>query len=248
MQEVFEKIIEKLESEYEDIKEIYKRTKDMSFYFTFQGVNKAIEIVKKESEKRYHGHFGCNTNGEHERCDGCGLTDCKNRNKIWFGAVGDGTDTNVGSNVWIPCSERLPKTNESVLCWAKSTARGGDVCFVGSCHNGFWFLQSSADTHSFPGQYVIVAWHPLPEPYKPKFVQQCTNPSSKEEIEEFNKKIRSIPVCTYTNADRIRSLSDEELAVFLCKVKADYQWEEHEFPSEEECGEWEEWLQSEVEV
>lgn len=67
---------------------------------------------------------------------------------------------------WIPCSKRLPETNESVLCWAKSTARGGDVCFVGSCHNGFWFLQSSADTHSFPGQYVIVAWQPLPDPYK----------------------------------------------------------------------------------
>ena len=50
-----------------------------------------------------------------------------------------------------------------------------------------------------------------------------------------------------TNADRIRSMSDEELAEFLCKVKSDYQWADHEFPSEEECGEWEEWLQSEVE-
>lgn len=67
---------------------------------------------------------------------------------------------------WIPCERELPETNESVLCWAKSTARGGDVCFVGSCHNGFWFLQSSADTHSFPGQYVVVAWQPLPEEYK----------------------------------------------------------------------------------
>lgn len=51
-----------------------------------------------------------------------------------------------------------------------------------------------------------------------------------------------------TNADRIRSMSDEELADFLCKVKSDYQWQDHEFPSEEECGEWVEWLQSEVEV
>ena len=50
-----------------------------------------------------------------------------------------------------------------------------------------------------------------------------------------------------TNADRIRSMSDEELAEFLCKVKSDYQWADHEFPSEEECGEWEEWLQPEVE-
>lgn len=48
-----------------------------------------------------------------------------------------------------------------------------------------------------------------------------------------------------TNADRIRNMSDEELAEFLCKVKSDYQLMEHEFPSEEEQGEWEDWLQSE---
>lgn len=50
-----------------------------------------------------------------------------------------------------------------------------------------------------------------------------------------------------TNADRIRNMSDEELAEFLCKVKSDYQWMEHEFPSEEEHSEWEDWLQSEAE-
>lgn len=48
-----------------------------------------------------------------------------------------------------------------------------------------------------------------------------------------------------TNADRIRHMSDEELADFLCKVKSDYQWLDHEFPSEEESEEWVEWLQSE---
>lgn len=50
-----------------------------------------------------------------------------------------------------------------------------------------------------------------------------------------------------TQGDRIHSMSYEELAEFLCKVKADYQWADHEFPSEEECGEWVEWLQSEAE-
>ena len=50
-----------------------------------------------------------------------------------------------------------------------------------------------------------------------------------------------------TRADRIRSLNIEELADFLCKVKSDYQWADHEFPSEAECGEWVEWLQLEVE-
>ena len=50
-----------------------------------------------------------------------------------------------------------------------------------------------------------------------------------------------------TWGNKIRSMSDEELAEFLCKVKSDYQWLDHEFPSEEERGEWVEWLQSEVE-
>ena len=50
-----------------------------------------------------------------------------------------------------------------------------------------------------------------------------------------------------TNADRIRNMSDEELAEFLCKVKSDYQWMEHEFPSEEEHVECEDWLQQEAE-
>lgn len=49
-----------------------------------------------------------------------------------------------------------------------------------------------------------------------------------------------------TNADRIRAMSDEELAEFMCKVKADYQWTDQEFPREDECGEWENWLQSEA--
>ena len=51
-----------------------------------------------------------------------------------------------------------------------------------------------------------------------------------------------------TNADRIRSMTDEELAEFLCKVKADYQWITQDFPREDECGEWVIWLQSEGDI
>lgn len=67
---------------------------------------------------------------------------------------------------WIPVSERLPEKFKDVLCWAKSTARGGEVCFVGSCNNGCWFLQSSAGHQSYPSQYEVVAWMELPKPYK----------------------------------------------------------------------------------
>lgn len=72
------------------------------------------------------------------------------------------------NNAWVQTSERLPERNKNVLCWAKSTARGGDCCFVGSCDNGFWFLQSSIGTLSYPTQYEVVAWRELPEPYQPK--------------------------------------------------------------------------------
>ena len=156
MQEVFEKIIEKLESEYEDIKEIYKRTKDMSFYFTFQGVNKAIEIVKKESEKSYHGHFGCNTNGEHEKCNGCGLTDCKNRNKIWFGVSDD-------NNGWISCNERLPEPIRPVLVTLRNWMNDKYIVRVGRFHTDHWKTDEGIVENS-----VVVAWQPLPQPYQPK--------------------------------------------------------------------------------
>lgn len=50
-----------------------------------------------------------------------------------------------------------------------------------------------------------------------------------------------------TNADRIRNMSDEELAEFLKEVKGDYQWANPDYPDCEDCGEWLEWLQSEAE-
>ena len=96
MVEVFEKIIEKLEElkkselEREDLcdeegcgdgEEIYEDGKSAGRY---EQTVRIIEIVKQIATEYRNGHFGCNTNGEHERCDGCCLTDCKNRNKMWF--------------------------------------------------------------------------------------------------------------------------------------------------------------------
>lgn len=49
-----------------------------------------------------------------------------------------------------------------------------------------------------------------------------------------------------TNADRIRSMTDDELAEFLKEVKEDYQWANPDYPDCDDCGEWLEWLQSEA--
>ena len=69
-------------------------------------------------------------------------------------------------NGWIPCSKRLPE-KENVLCYAVSLARNTDTIFVGAYSNGVWFLQSAIATISYPTQYKVIAWTPLPSPYKP---------------------------------------------------------------------------------
>lgn len=77
------------------------------------------------------------------------------------------------NNGWIPCNERLPEEMELVLIYAESTARGGSIRVVAQLDNGFWFAQTSSDTLGLTGigQYNVIAWQPLPEPYQPKGVR-----------------------------------------------------------------------------
>lgn len=70
---------------------------------------------------------------------------------------------------WIPVSERLPERNKTVLCWVTSTTiASGETYIIGSCNNGFWFLKTyEIGTQSFPVKdYKVIAWQPLPEPYR----------------------------------------------------------------------------------
>ena len=91
MQEVFENIIEMLEEEKNDLTDW---AEDIAFGL---GIRRSIEIVKQAAAEYKHGHFGCNTNGQHEKCSSCYDYGCKNRNRTWFGVEDD-------NNGWIPCS------------------------------------------------------------------------------------------------------------------------------------------------
>ena len=51
-----------------------------------------------------------------------------------------------------------------------------------------------------------------------------------------------------SNADRIKNMTIEELADFLCVVKADYQESEQYFPNELDSNEWIEWLEETKQV
>ena len=50
----------------------------------------------------------------------------------------------------------------------------------------------------------------------------------------------------FTNYDRIRNMSIEEMADLFCRIKEDYQWREPTYPAEDDAGGWKEWLKSEV--
>lgn len=67
------------------------------------------------------------------------------------------TDTNVGTNGWIPCSERLPEKKGFYLV----TGNNGLVYkwfFIIDCDEKYWLSQNP--------NLKPIAWMPLPEPYK----------------------------------------------------------------------------------
>lgn len=91
MKELSEKIKERLEEE-EGLAEadkarcLRKTPTEHAFakgYAT--AMHNAIEIVNQIAEEYKHGHFGCNSNGQHERCVDCGLRgECSHYNTEWF--------------------------------------------------------------------------------------------------------------------------------------------------------------------
>lgn len=158
MQEIFEKIIKKLiemkQVRVEQCHEDYEIE-----VMTERDFDDAIEIVKQVVEEYKNGHFGCNSNGQHEKCKDCGLRgECSHCNTEWFGVP----EINVGENdefcEWIPCSERLPdESGKYTVC----TEKGSVYCAKFTAGKKGKFFHTDMYTH-------IIAWQPLPAPYKPK--------------------------------------------------------------------------------
>ena len=120
-----------------------------------------LEIVNQVAEEYKHGHFGCNSNGQHERCVDCGLRgECSHYNTEWF----DVPDKNVGENDrWIPCSSgKMPENGRR--CWVTYEWANGSL-HVDKDYlvNGKWFETEDE---------AVKAWmyndEETPAPYKPK--------------------------------------------------------------------------------
>lgn len=131
---------------------------------------------------------------------------------------------------WIPCSEQLPNDRKEKLVYLSSNRV---TVAVYNEHR----LPHSGDSigwgYRAPDGYIdfeketVIAWRPLPEPYR--------------QNDEQEKK--------QTNADRIRSMSDEELAMCtMCPNENGLG--EIECNKSDSCNCYEcivKWLQSEVE-
>ena len=107
---------------------------------------------------------------------------------------------------WIPVSERLPEKYGSYLvAWKPCNMSEADV--VKKCGSPHYYeiVECDSDDEAVwiggieqaTGEYEILAWMPLPEPYRESEVDYAP----------------------MTNADRIRSMTDEELAGFIAHKK-----------------------------
>ena len=156
MQEVFEKIIEKLE----ECEDIMLSPKDYDCFgeeckyndCTVCAFAKAIEIVKQEAEK----YEEC-----YKNCGDCEAYDKEKYHCPKFCKVIKETVKEIeeNHNGWIPCSERLPKYGEVVMC--SCTNSGITISCI--THKG----AKPSKSVRF-GQHSVIAWQPLPQPYQPK--------------------------------------------------------------------------------
>lgn len=83
MKHIFDHIFDWLR---EQIHELSEPMQDwMGDTYNMVDLGGALDIINEAEAKFSNGHFGCNTNGEHEKCEGCGIADrCSIYKKNWF--------------------------------------------------------------------------------------------------------------------------------------------------------------------
>ncbi len=190
MKEAFEKIVDRLEEVKSEREAVAEFTLDVFPDGQVSGLERAIEIVNQVAEE-YAKDTNVSTNivGElkeflKEKKEYCSEQAgiyrelsykdayCRNTKDTYmdrantFGRVLSaikvlekeyGTDINVGSNNgWIPCSERLPKQGEQII----GTFDNGNGKII--------VMQEQFFMKLLEKPYPLVAWQPLPAPYKPK--------------------------------------------------------------------------------
>ena len=76
------------------------------------------------------------------------------------------TDTNVGNNGWIPCSERLPEIDGNTSDTVLVCGSNGFLYMAFWCDDLQWRFCECGMAKEPVIWTEIVAWQPLPEPFK----------------------------------------------------------------------------------
>lgn len=125
---------------------------------------KDTHLIEHDSEECLH----CSENED----DWCNCRDC-------FICVWDKAKAIVKelaekyNNGWIPCSERLPQESEPVgtLCEVVNVMLKNGIVTSGWCNRYLekWYVLDHVHDYPLPYEYKdVIAWHPLPKPYKPQ--------------------------------------------------------------------------------
>ena len=79
-----------------------------------------------------------------------------------------GTDTNVGSNGWIPCSSGVLPKRPNSYCVTKMCENDGNPIYE-TCHEIFWTNDNKWDCERDEDcEWRVIAWKEKDKPYQPK--------------------------------------------------------------------------------
>ena len=90
-----------------------------------------------------------------------------------FIAIVKGEPT-INPHEWIPISEKLPRDNSKVLACINGIDTGKFVSFklapvIAEYYSDGWLIED----HESMENFAVLAWMPLPEPYKKKEADKC---------------------------------------------------------------------------
>ena len=94
---------------------------------------------------------------------------------------------------WIPIEEQLPETKDKVLIFTA----GGNFSIASYCPENEWWLTQIGIIRKVSG---VLAWMPLPEPYKPQILQDGAKMTVKEYATKTGLSVNEL--CEVTGMSR----------------------------------------------
>ena len=97
---------------------------------------------------------------------------------------------------WIPCSSgKMPADYGEDWVQIQIQEIGTGYMWIpriGEYRRGSWWVLGYDEDVRVKPPFEVIAWQPLPQPYKPKFKQKVANPISEEQLAELHKNVRNI--------------------------------------------------------